>query len=242
MKPEWMKAFAQFPTPLITDIPSLTRASTDLIDLTKATCEKFFARKKSGGSKGVAWWNDACAITAAEVSQAHGAERRCLSAVLRTTLRQAKQAWLEQVITDPTTSIWDLAKWRKGRRSPWIPPINSSANPHDIGAKFEKRFFRFPRPQPPTLELPGTRLPQHPFYQITAGEVTLALAGTSNKSAPGPSGINYKLVKWAFEAHPTLILEILNTALCLGHHPWTTAKVVIIPKPNKDDYSAAKAY
>ena len=242
MKKDWMKAFAEFPTPLITDIPSLTHASDNLINLTNATCKKFFARRKSGGSKGVAWWNDTCTIAAAEVSRAHGAERRRFSTVLRNTLRQAKQNWLEKVITDPTTSIWDLAKWQKGRHSPWIPPINGSANPDDIGSEFKKRFFHFPRPPPPALELPGPRLPQRPFYKITPGEVTLALAATSNKSAPGPSGINYELVKWAFEAHPTLILEILNATLRQGHHPWTTAKVVIIPKPKKDDYSAAKAY
>ena len=59
----------------------------------------------------------------------------------------------------------------------------------------------------------------------------MALSGTSNKSAPGPSGINYKLVKWAFKAHPDLIPNIFNTTLCLGHHPWTTEKVVILLKP-----------
>ena len=64
----------------------------------------------------------------------------------------------------------------------------------------------------------------------------------SNKSAPGPSKIGYKLVKWVFASHPEFILDIYNAALCLGHHPWTTAKVVIIPKPNKPDYSEAKAY
>ena len=74
------------------------------------------------------------------------------------------------------------------------------------------------------------------------GEVKHTLQGTSNKSAPGPLGIGYKLVKWAFATHPDFILDIYNATLRLGHHPWTTAKVVIIPKPNKPDYSAAKAY
>jgi hypothetical protein len=72
--------------------------------------------------------------------------------------------------------------------------------------------------------------------------VEQALNGTSNKSAPGPSGIGYKLVKWAFAAHSDFILDIYNAALRYSHHPWTSAKVVIIPKPNKPDYSATKAY
>ena len=111
-----------------------------------------------------------------------------------------------------------------------------------MGKAFETHFFHFPSPTKPVLTLPGTLAPKHPFYTITKDEVKHALSGTSNKSAPGPSGIGYKLVKWAFAAHPEFILDIYNTALHFGHHPWTTAKVVIIPKPNKSDYSAAKAY
>ena len=99
-----------------------------------------------------------------------------------------------------------------------------------------------PETPKPVLNLPGPPSPKWPFYAVTKNEVENALQGTSNKSAPGPSGIGYKLVKWAFDAHPDFILDIYNAALRLGHHPWTTAKVMIIPKPNKLDYSAAKAY
>ena len=135
-----------------------------------------------------------------------------------------------------------MAKWRNGCRSPWIPPIHGSSDPEEMGKAFEECFFHFPSPPKPMLTLPGTPAPKHPFYVVTKNEVEHALKGTSNKSAPGPSGISYKLVKWSFTAHPDFILDIYNAALRLGHHPWTTAKVVIIPKPNKPDYSTAKAY
>ena len=107
---------------------------------------------------------------------------------------------------------------------------------------FEECFFSFPKPPEPMLTLPGPVSPKRPFYDVMKNEVEEALKGTSNKSAPGPSGIGYKLVKWAFAAHPDFILDIFTSALRLGHHPWTSAKVIIIPKPNKPDYSAAKAY
>ena len=135
-----------------------------------------------------------------------------------------------------------MAKWRNGRRSPWIPPIHGSSDPEEMGKAFETRFFHFPSPAKPVLTLPGTLAPKRPFYSVTRQEVEHALSGASNKSAPGPSGIGYKLVKWAFAAHLKFLLDIYNAALHLGHHPWTKAKVVIIPKPNKPDYSAAKAY
>ena len=143
------------------------------------------------------------------------------------------------MISDPSTSIWDMAKWRKGRHSPWLPPIDRSSNPHQMGKSFEKHFFHFPHPPNTILNLPGTPAPERPYYPITKNEVDHALTKTSNKSTLGPSGIGYKLVKWAFGSHPKLILDIYNATLCLGYHPWTTAKVVIIPKPNKLDYSAA---
>ena len=242
MEQEWKHDFATFPRPLITDVPSLSRASTDLMTLTEVTCNKFFARKKPPGPRSAAWWNKACSIAAAEVSRNHGPTRRHLSTVLRATIRQAKREWLEGLITDPSNSIWDLAKWRHGRRSPWIPAINGSSDPITMGASFRDRFFSFPKPPEPSLELPGPAAPRRPFYDITKREVELALSDTSNNSAPGPSGIGYKLVKWAFSAQPDFILDIFTSSLRLGHHPWTEAKVVIIPKPNKPDYSVPKAY
>ena len=114
MEKEWKQAFAQFPCPLITDVTSLQRASDDLLLLTKATCDRFFAKKGHKRNKGLAWWNESCQITAADVSRAHGPERRHLSKVLRASIRRAKQEWLETLITDPAMTIWDMAKWRNG--------------------------------------------------------------------------------------------------------------------------------
>src|SRR4029077_10246976 len=68
------------------------------------------------------------------------------------------------------------------------------------------------------------------------------LAGTSNKSAPGPTGIGYKLLKWCHSAAPLRLTSLFNMSLFLGTHPWKSATVVPIPKPNKADYREAKAY
>jgi len=37
-------------------------------------------------------------------------------------------------------------------------------------------------------------------------------------------------------------LDIFNTSITLGHHPWSDALVVIIPKPAKPDYHLPRAY
>ena len=73
-------------------------------------------------------------------------------------------------------------------------------------------------------------------------EISLHLAGTSNKSAPGPTGIGYKLLKWCHAAEPLRLTSLFTMALFLGYHPWKAATIVPIPKPNKPDYREAKAY
>jgi hypothetical protein len=65
---------------------------------------------------------------------------------------------------------------------------------------------------------------------------------TSPSSAPGPSGVGYHLLKWAHEAQPDALTEIFNRSLSEGTHPWKHATVVVLNKPNKLDYSLAKAY
>ena len=86
MEEDWKRAFSKFSPPLITDIPSLSRVSTDLINLTHNTCNRFFTQKKTHRNRGLAWWNDTCKIAATDVSRAHRPECRRLSSVLWATI------------------------------------------------------------------------------------------------------------------------------------------------------------
>jgi hypothetical protein len=85
-------------------------------------------------------------------------------------------------------------------------------------------------------------LPPRPYIPISQEEVATALKNTANSSAPGILGINYKILKWAFNTNPAHFTTLFNVCLWLGHHPWHSAKVVVIPKPNKLDYTLPKAY
>jgi hypothetical protein len=73
-------------------------------------------------------------------------------------------------------------------------------------------------------------------------EVSKALSTTTNRSALGPSGIRYKILKWAHEACPDIIPTLLTNCLNSGIHPWKKATVVMLNKPKKLDYSVPKAY
>jgi len=69
--------------------------------------------------------------------------------------------------------------------------------------------------------------------------VRKALAGTSNKWAPGPDGIGYKLIKRVLDLKlgSELIREVAEN-LINGtiFKEWQHSKVVMIPKPGKDHY------
>jgi hypothetical protein len=85
-------------------------------------------------------------------------------------------------------------------------------------------------------------LPVQDFKPIIEDKVVHALSTTSNSSTPGLSGVNYKLLKWAFSASPLCFVNLFNSCIKFGSHPWHSAKVVPVPKPHKPNYGLAKAY
>jgi hypothetical protein len=180
-----------------------------------------------------------------------GPDRRRAFSHLRTVVRQAKRDWAERTLTEATNDdnmLWKVAKWRKGRSSNVIPPIRTSATTisadhAEVTRALHARFFPhnplvIPSSQP-TDPMPRTQRPHNP---ITESEVKSCLTDTSNTSAPGPSGIGYHDLKWAFEAVPSRFTALFNKCLTTGCHPWRDTKIVVLPKPNKPDYTAPKAY
>ena len=75
-------------------------------------------------------------------------------------------------------------------------------------------------------------------------ELQDALAGTSNLSAPGPSGVGDCPLKWVVGTYALEVLDLFNTCLRLGHHPkcWRATKVVMLRKPNKKDPFSPRSY
>ena len=138
--------------------------------------------------------------------------------------------------------------WRHGRRNNKIPPLlkldGTLATSHtDLCQVLSDWFFPIvPKPVPDSDPSDPSPLPPRDFAPISKEEVSRNLSCTSNKSAPGPTGITYKLLKWCHSASPSRLTSIFNAAISLGHHPWCSAMVVPIPKPGKIDYWVAKAY
>ena len=230
-----------------------TEASQLFHDAIIYACEHNLDKLKSGPPKGAVWWNDDC-VTKFHLlrSSRIGTERKLASKTFRSAVREAKRSWAHQQLfeTANTNNIWNMARIRKGRRSQILPPLkDTNGNIHsDTSTKASLLKDRFFPPKTNTVNIEQAALydpeplPPRPWIPITADEIHTSLMDTSNKSAPGPSGINYKLLKWAFDACPDIITHIFNLSLSTGTHVWKHATIIPVPKPNKPDYSAPKAY
>ena len=245
----WDKHFRSSIPPPIYDIPSLTHAAESLHRDIDAASHQVFPKQKPVHPRGARWWDDTCSAALSCVKlAADGRERTRAIRELRNVLGKAKWTWAHNFLNETTlTNLWEAARWHHGRSSSRIPLILGASGlthePADMATTFGSRFFP-PHPVAIDPDQPDDPPPTttRPFIDITQDEVATSLKATSNKSAPGWSGINYKLLKWAFTLQPQRFVDLFNHSLKLGHHPWKEAKVVVLAKPQRPDYSLPKAY
>lgn len=97
---------------------------------------------------------------------------------------------------------------------------------------------------PPHFDDDPPPRPTCPFAPITKDKVFALLAHTKNTSTPGSSGIGWDLLKQGWSHIDDTLTEVFNACITLGYHPatWKSAVVVVIPKPDKPDYTQPKAH
>ena len=254
LKDTWMKAFtkASLYTPLVIDKTSTSLGALSLEQDILDTSAALFPRRTTADPRGARWWNADCsaAVSIYKAACALGHRRRAITG-LRSTLVEAKRSWSQSFLSssDPN-SLWKATRWRHGRRSTTLPTLSvpgsvddPSPEPHHQAGILRAKFFSL-APAPVSLSQPDdpAPLPTRDLHDVVEDEVRVALADTSNTSAPGVSGIGYKLLKWAFAACPSRFVDLFNGCLTHGVHPWHTAKVIPVPKPHKPDYGVAAAY
>ena len=249
LKDTWSKAFAAIPTPVITSRRSLDVAAERIITDITDTCRPLFPRRRTPDPRGARWWSATCSAALTAVQTASPADRRQASRAFNQVLTQERRQWADEFLSHTTThKLWEATRWRHGRRATRIPPLRKPDDSYahsteEVAPLLSTRFFPHTTDvvHPSHPDDPPSR-PRRDWPPITRDEIGTALASTSNSSAPGISGVNYKLLKWAFASAPDRFTSLYNACLEWGTHPWSDAKVVPIPKPNKPDYSVPKAY
>ena len=225
LKDSWMKDFSLLPTPTISSLSSLS-ATADALDMDIYTISgKYFKCHHTPDFRGLRWWNVHCEATLTCIAATRGESHTTAIKDLCWTIREAKRAWSSDFL-DHTTSdrLWTVTRWRHGRRVNHIPPLlkqdgSLATLTTDVHTVLVECFFpTVPLPIPPVHPDDPPIHSLWPFSDISEEEVTLNLAKTFNSSAPGPTSIGYKLLKWCHSTALSHLPTLFNAAISLGHH------------------------
>ena len=207
--------------------------------------------KRKGPAPGFCsrWWNDSCREATHALQNVESDEARSqLHKQLKHVVKVAKRDWADSYIT--AANIWEVAAWRHERQSSHIPALvredGSLTYEHEeMASLLSRRFFAEDDTFIPTHfhDDPPPTSPRS-FHPFTQSELEDMLTLTKNNSVPGSSGIGWFLLKKGWPHMGTLLAHVFTACVNLAHHPvhWKEAKVVVIPKPDKPDYSHAKAH
>jgi hypothetical protein len=234
------------PNPTAKAVEEAAKAFTADIQQTN---EEVFQRRKPPHPRAAPWWNAACSIATQNLHNAQTVERKAIAqARLKGIVCTVKRKWADDYIEK--AQLWEVAAWRHSRKVSKVPSLRGPEGlvyaHEEVADILSQRFFTQtplnvepifgddPPPPRPTRTLP-------PFDEDLVGAL---LKKATNKSAPGKLGHTWMVLKWAWAADPSHMMDLFTACLRAGHHPhpWKEAVVCVIPKPNRADYTLAKNF
>lgn len=253
---EWTAAFrtaiADVPPPQAylthNDCEMGSRAILEAMSLATSRTMKRVKVNRKG--RRAAWWTPLCSEIVHELSNNPFADRTQETLRLRSAIRSARRSHAQKVCEEVIGSdVFRLTSWGSGSRPQRVPPLQFEdrlvTDPADQAKALRCAFFPTAPPDVAVNAPLGIRLYEtHTHVPITEHEIGVALSASSNKSAPGAFGSNYRVLKWVFAANAEYLVDLYNGCLSLGFHPQCLrhAIVAVIPKARKPDMSVPKAY
>jgi hypothetical protein len=165
-------------------------------------------------------------------------------------VRRQKKAHWEEFLADDT-NIWQAAKYLDPQGSSAfdkIPPLTrrDGSTTKDKTEQAEELLSVFFPPLPPRIEDEGPR-PQRTAVSmppLTIEEVERRIFAAKSWKAPGDDGLPAMVWKQVWPAVKDRVLLLFQTSLDEGELPtqWRNAKIIPLKKPNKGDYTVAKAW
>ncbi|MGH7746248.1 MAG: hypothetical protein ACREQ5_16040, partial [Candidatus Dormibacteria bacterium] len=177
----------------------------------------------------------------------HSARRSYFTAIET----QKKKHWRE--FLDDNQNVWTALKYLGGMsKKHTIPPLQGQG--HVVEEESEKAelllqtFFPSqpePQLQPQLMTQPEEEPSLHQLDRdIQESEIHWAIFNSNPRKAPGPDDIPFCVWQELWPVVKEWIVHIYRRSIQLGHlpTPWAEAKIVVIQKPGKPDYSIANAY
>jgi ribonuclease HI len=240
--------------------PSLDSLASDIMSAIDTATQQTMKRCGAPCIHKKHWWNESLSEAIAEVrrlgegvKETHNPyiirQHDRAKAAFRARVKHAKREWAAKRLEGASSQeMWGFINWykRSGKRSRplYSSPSNVPApDDHARADVFARQFFPDPPPVQP-LNIPGDPFPRRHFHRLTFDEVNHAINSCSPNSAPGPSNIEYTAIKWAWTTCSSLLLAFFEQCLMIGHYPapFKHSTTVVIPKPNKKDYSLPSSF
>ncbi|KAF8694177.1 hypothetical protein AX14_002093 [Amanita brunnescens Koide BX004] len=203
------------------------------------------------GAMTTSWWT-------AECQQAKDTFLACRTRenqkAYDTATKHARTDFFNRKIDQMTAndSPWEGVRWTKPRPPPKYSTIQRDGQAiEDVATLFETMHSHFSTsPAESSISWEAINaIPEHEvrsFPLISQKEIWDALRPTSNSSAPGPDHVTWRHIKRALSIPDTdvALVALFNKVCFTGTWPshFKESISVIIPKPNKPDYSIPKAY
>lgn len=214
--------------------------------------------------KSKSWWNHDCtlaakALRAVRAMPRHHPQRKDLIdqhlKQLRAATRGAKRAYFDKIIEEASegADFYKLAQWGKPQKQSAYNVIkdqggNPVSDPDQLATIFATQYHPplAPSGEVDIDELCGEPKSMRSFPHISRNELLSAISKCSNNSAPGPDHCGWKALKRLIH-DPEIarfLCEFYQKCIDEAVFPRLLKKSisVVIPKPNRDDYSNPKNY
>lgn len=164
------------------------------------------------------------------------------------TIEKAKKSHWKQFLDGAREGmLWKAATYMKPRET-WgsVPSLQVGCN-ELVDNKDKARAFLdtfFPKMDEPNDDPPTQAPLELPWPPITELEIERALKAAKSSTAPGEDGLPTLVWKHLWKFLNRFIAGIFTASVKLAYHPkqWRRAKIVVLRKPGKPDYSNPGAY
>ncbi|KAF8663973.1 hypothetical protein AX14_006800 [Amanita brunnescens Koide BX004] len=203
------------------------------------------------GAGSITWWTTDCQRAKDEfLAQRTRENQKAYDAATK----KARQDFFGRKIDLMTAndSPWEGVRWTKPRPPPKYSTILREGQPiPDVESLFDTMHSHFstsPAAEHISWEAINgiPQLAVRSFPPVSQKEIWDALRPTTNSSAPGPDHVTWRHLKLALTLPETdvSLMALFNKVCFTGSWPthFKESTSVIIPKPNKPDYTIPKAY
>ncbi|CAG8068633.1 unnamed protein product, partial [Penicillium nalgiovense] len=164
------------------------------------------------------------------------------------TIEKAKSSHWKQFLDEAGEGkLWKAATYMKPRET-WdcVPALRVGSEECTQNEEKAKTFLDafFPAMSPPEFNPPTTPATELPWHPITESEIERSLKAAKGNTAPGEDTLPMLVWKKLWGHLKAFIVSIFTASVELGHHPrqWRSAKIIVLRKPGKPDYSKPGAY